>query len=308
MTLLRRASLYLFFMIVTYSPLVHSAIEDDTFLVTVDWLHQRLADPSVVVLDATVEIGRSEEGRLINLSGLPGFEQAHIPGARFADLKDRLSKQPAAFDNVMPEPDHFARELELLGISNDSEIVIYSRQYSVWAARLWWMLKWAGHEKVALLDGGFKAWQDAGFPIATGSSHVSKGHYQLQLNHALIADQQQVHRAIEDQETLLVDATPAAHFAGDFAMYARSGHIPTAINIPTSLVERHDGRFVSSDEVSLLLEQSTDTPIIAYCGGGVAASAIAFNLKRAGFNNVAVYMGSLQEWVIDPNNPMSSDE
>lgn len=207
----------------------------------------------------------------------------------------------------MPEPEHFARELELLGISNDSYIVIYSRQYSVWAARLWWMLKWAGHQKVALLDGGFKAWQAAELPVSSGASEVAKGDYQLKLRHELIADQSQVHSAINDTKTLLVDATPAAHYRGDFAMYARSGHIPTAINIPTSLVERHDGRFVSSDEVSLLLEQSTDTPIIAYCGGGVAASSIAFNLKRAGFKHVSVYMGSLQEWIENPNNPMSSD-
>lgn len=274
-------------------------------IVSADWLNQHLNDPDLVVLDATVYFD-IQPGRINYISGEDIFLQGHIPGAQFANLLGAFSAPSNPLPLTLPSPDQLKHTLQITGISNQSKVVIYSTDNHTWATRLWWMLRWAGHEQVAILDGGFEAWTEQGFPVEQQVKNVSPTQYHLKLNNSMIADQQAVHDAITNDDILLIDALPLAHYEGDFSLYGRPGHIPTAVNVSAAMMVNFKRSFISPNEVELMLDHPTDTPIITYCGGGVSASSVAFNLLRAGFKDVAVYMGSLQEWVLDESNPLTT--
>ena len=207
----------------------------------------------------------------------------------------------------MPSAEDFAKAIGELGIDNKTHVVIYSAENHVWATRVWWMLHWAGHQKISILDGGMKAWKAEGRPVSNEAVKPSKKIFKLSVNPELISDRDEVFKAIADKNTHIVDALPAAHYQGKFSLYSRPGHIPTAINMSTSDLTDETNRFKSFDELDMKQDGNRNERTITYCGGGVAASSAAFTLHRLGFTDVAVYMGSLQEWTLDVKNPMSSD-
>ncbi len=276
-------------------------------LVSAEWLSQNLNQPDLVVLDSTVIVKMDPKVGMTNVSGYSQYQQGHIPGARFADLKGAMSSHDSPLDFVMPTPRQFAKAVGELGIDNNSRVVIYSSDNHVWAARLWWMLRWAGLDQVAILDGGLAAWKAEGKELSTEEPSYSPKKFRLSLRPELIADRKQVFSAISDPKVSIVDALPAASYSGQFSMYARPGHIPTATNMPTSDLVNETGHYKSFDELDMMQEGDRKQRVITYCGGGVAASGAAFTLHRLGFENVAVYMGSLQEWAEDPKNPMSTE-
>jgi thiosulfate/3-mercaptopyruvate sulfurtransferase len=274
-------------------------------LVTAEWLHAHLADDDLVVLDSSVLVLLDENQQMSNVSGYQDFLEAHVPGARFADLLVALSGPEARL--AMPSAEAFAKALGELGIHNQDKIVVYSSAMHVWSARLWWMLKWIGHDRVAILDGGLTAWRDAGYPVASDEVSTTRTQYQPRVRAELVSDQNAVRAAIQSPEIQLVDALPAAHYRGEFSLYGRAGHIPTAVNISaTELTDAH-GRYRRGDELSVFIDLPRDKPVITYCGGGVAAAATAFALRQAGVKDVSVYMGSLQDWLSNPDNPMTTD-
>jgi rhodanese-related sulfurtransferase len=145
-------------------------------LVTAEWLHAHLADDDLVVLDSSVLVLLDENQQMSNVSGYQDFLEAHVPGARFADLLVALSGPEARL--AMPSAEAFAKALGELGIHNQDKIVVYSSAMHVWSARLWWMLKWIGHDRVAILDGGLTAWRDAGYPVASDEVSTTRTQYQ----------------------------------------------------------------------------------------------------------------------------------
>jgi len=284
-----------------------AAQEMDT-LVTADWLSQHLNDPDIVVIDCTVSIEPAEEGGIRTVNGRANFESGHIPGARFADLMGELSDTNSPLEFALPPPEQFVAAMARLGISDDSRVVLYDANYSVWAARVWWMLRWVGFDRAALLDGGLSAWTAAGHPLSTEPVDPSPGRLSLNLRPGLIVDRQEVLAALGDDEVTLVDAMPGAHYRGEVAMYDRPGHIPGALNMPSTLLLDENRRYRPLDELEMLIDADPDARTITYCGGGVAASADAFVLTRLGFTNVAVYAASLAEWAADPENPMETGD
>jgi len=284
-----------------------AANEMDT-LVSAEWLHQHLDEPDLVVLDCTVMVGVDEQGDLRTSSGRANYEAGHIPGAGFADLMGELSDMESPLEFTLPTPEELVAAMSALGISDNSRVVLYSANYPAWAARVWWMLRWIGFERAALLDGGLAAWTAAGYPLSTEPPRRTAGKLSLILRPELIADRDEVFESLEDQDVRLIDSMSEAHFRGEIAMYDRPGHIPGASNIPTTLLMDETGRFRPQDELEMLFDGDANDRTITYCGGGVAASANAFVLHRLGFTNVAVYAGSLDEWAADPANPMELGE
>lgn len=274
----------------------------DDPLVSVDWLKQRLDDPNLVILDATVQIDFDERSQMSISSGRKGYLAGHIPNAGFADLTNDLVDNQRVYPYAIPTPEKFATAMEALGVGDDSLVVLYARDYTAWAARVWWMLRWIGFDNAVVLDGGLTAWKAAGLPITTEAVDRPAASLTIKLRPSLIVERDEVYAAINDPNVLLIDAMPAAHFRGEMQMYARTGHIPTAINVPTVFAE--DGRFLSKD---LLVQSHPFDPMkraITYCGGGISASANAFAMHRLGFSDVGVYMNSLEEWAADERNPM----
>jgi len=273
-------------------------------LVSVKWLMEHLDDTDLVVLDSTVVTSMSDNGNFSNVSGRADYDAGHIPSAVFADLKGNLSDPESAFEFAMPSPEQFAEAIGALGVGSDSRVVIYSAKNEVWAARMWWMLRWAGFDQVALLDGGLKAWTDAGGTLSTENSKIVAKKFVFNLREGVIADRDEVFSAISNDQVTIADALPEAHYTGKFSLYSRPGHIQSAVNMPSSNYSE-SGFYVSNDELDLLFEGDRSKRVITYCGGGIAASSLAFNLVRGGYNDVAIYAGSLEEWAINPENPMS---
>jgi thiosulfate/3-mercaptopyruvate sulfurtransferase len=273
-------------------------------LVSAAWLREHLDDPDVVVIDTTVLIESDGSGNMLSVSGRENYEAGHIPGAVFGDLLGDLSDPDSEFNFAVPPPEQFAAAMGALGVGDDSRVVLYDSYNMVWAARVWWMLRWIGFDNAALLDGGLNAWTAGGGEISTGAVSPTAKTLTVELRPELIADQDEVRAGVGDESVVLIDALPEPHYRGEWAMYARPGHIPGAINVPTTALFDESGRFRSHDELDALFENGRNTRAITYCGGGIAASADAFVMTRLGFTNVAVYDASLEEWAANPDNPM----
>jgi thiosulfate/3-mercaptopyruvate sulfurtransferase len=140
--------------------------------------------------------------------------------------------------------------------------------------------------------------------LTDAETPVTPASYTPNVQPQLISNKADVYRAISDDRTHLLDALPAGHYAGEFTLYSRPGHIPSARNVPTTELSGANGRLRPADELQLLIDVPADQAVITYCGGGVAASGLAFAAHRAGIKNVSVYMNSLQEWSADAENPM----
>jgi len=286
---------------------VEPAAEPMDSLVTVDWLSQHIGDPDLVVLDSTVLVVPDGNGSFQSESGRENYEAGHIPTAAFADLMIELSDWENPIEFTAPTPEDFVAAISALGVGDDTRVVIYDSYNSTWAARVWWMLRWVGFDNAAILDGGLAAWTAAGHPLSTEPANRQSGSLTLTLRPELMVDRDEVFASIDNDDVTLIDALPAPQYRGDMAMYARPGHIAGAINVPvTSLTD--EGLYRSKEELQDLFSSDRDTRTITYCGGGIAAASDAFILIRLGFEDVAIYDASLQEWAADPDNPMEISE
>lgn len=274
-------------------------------LVTAEWLSRHLHDPDLVVLDCTVKIEMTETGGMRAVNGRASYDAGHIPGAGFADLLVDLSDTDKPISFAVPAPEKFCEAMGRLGVGDDSRVVLYDSSNSVWAARVWWMLRWVGFDNAALLDGGLRAWTEKDLALSSDPASRPARKLTAAVRPELIADRDEVLAAIDDDDVHLIDSLPEASYQGRMSMYARAGHIKSALNIPVmDLIDDRSGRFKSMGELAALHPEDRSDRYVNYCGGGIAASGSAFVMVRLGFRNVAVYTASLQEWAADPANPM----
>ena len=277
-------------------------------LVTVEWLGRHLDDPDLVVLDCTVNVVMDESGGMKSVSGRADYEKGHIPGAAFADLMVDLSDTGSPLKTALPTPEQFCAAIGALGVGDDTRVVLYDGTYSVWAARVWWMLRWVGFDQAAILDGGSRAWTAAEQPLATEPPDYPTRKLTPHVRPALIADRDEVFAAIDDETVFLIDAMPEFHFQGKMALYDRPGHIPSATNISAMALLGESGQFLPQEKLAKMFDIDLKARAITYCGSGIAASSTAFIMHRLGFADVAVYIASLQEWTADPENPLVVEE
>lgn len=275
-------------------------------LVSAEWLAQHINDPDLVVLDCTVVTmpDANDPRGLSNVSGRPDYELGHIPNAGFADLKTDLCKRngPIEFDLLSPE--EFCAAMAELGVGDDSRVVLYDTNYTGWAARVWWMLRWVGFDHAAILDGGLSAWTSTGNALSLEPVKRAAKTLTSKPRPEVIAYHDEVLAGVDDASVVLIDTLPEPYYRGEMSIYPRPGHIPGAVNIDgLSLLDKH-GQLLSQQALATMHGFDNNARIITYCGGGIVASTDAFVLTRLGYNNVAVYMASLEEWTADPANPM----
>jgi thiosulfate/3-mercaptopyruvate sulfurtransferase len=274
-------------------------------LVTTEWLSQHLDDPDLVVLDCTVRVESDEGGGFRVSSGREGYDAGHIPSAGFADLLGNLSDAESSLRFAVPTPEQFSAAMGELGVGDDSRVVLYDSSGSGWAARVWWMLRWIGFDRAAVLDGGLEAWIAEGRPLSTEPVARPAKQLTVALRPKLIADRKEVLAALDDSAVRLIDALPEASYQGEMPLYGRPGHIPGATNIPASALLDDSGHYLPLGELEAMHAGDRNARVITYCGGGISASSNAFIMTRLGFTNVAVYTASLQEWAADPENPLA---
>ena len=276
-------------------------------LVSTRWLSEHLDDADLVVLDCSVLVEQDENGGMRSVSARSAYEKGHIPGAGFADLTGDLSDRNSPYEFALPTAEKFSAVMGSLGVGDDSRVVLYDRFGSVWAARVWWMLRWIGFDRAALLDGGLGAWTTEGRPLSNQATEQPVRQLTPSPRPELIADRDEVFESISNDNIRLIDAMPASHYRGEMVLYAWPGHIPGATNTPAFSLLDESGHYLPDDELARLFHGDRDVRTITYCGGGISASSDAFTLTRLGYNKVAVYVSSLQEWSTDLNNPMEVD-
>jgi len=276
-------------------------------LVSTDWLSRHLDDPDLVALDCMVLTDEGPDG-ITNRSGYEDYRRGHIPSAGFADLKGDLCDQSNPIEFSLPSPEAFCAAMGKLGVGDGSRVVLYDALLSAWAARVWWMLRWVGFDQAAILDGGLNAWRAEGRPVSTDPATHPERHLTPRPRPELIADRDEVFTAIDDGDVQLIDTLPSEIYRGEMSMYARPGHIPTAINISGTELVDESGHYRPLPELDAMHKGDRTKRAITYCGGGILASSNAFVMTRLGFENVAVYTASLQEWAPDQRNPMTVDQ
>ncbi|WBU37973.1 sulfurtransferase [Homoserinibacter sp. YIM 151385] len=277
-------------------------------LVSTQWLADHLGARGLLVLDATVQVSPDAEGRPSLASGAEAHVvDGHLPGAVFADLLGGLSDAASPLRFTRPAPEALALALGALGVHEESAVVVYDDAHGQWAARLWWLLRSAGHERAAVLDGGLERWRREQRPLETGHVEPSPAVLATAPRPELWARREEVEAvSAGDAPGSLVCAAPAAEYRGERAAAARPGHIPGSVSIPlAALRDRESGRLhVGEARDAVLAPARTGGRIIAYCTSGVAACAAALALVAAGEEAVSVYDGSLEEWAAVPGAPL----
>ena len=268
-------------------------------LITADALAGRIDD--VVVLDVQWTLG-----------GPPGsvdFERAHIPGARFLDLETALAAPPGVGGrHPLPEPDVLQRALRACGVDDDSAVVVYDGRTSMGAARAWWVLRWAGLRSVRVLDGGLAAWLAAGHDVKAGTESVP-GEGSVVVRPGSLPALDAADAAALAATGVLLDARAPERFRGEVEpIDPVAGHIPGAVNAPTTLTLRADGRFRPGAELAAWfasLGARPGTQVGTTCGSGVTAAHLSLALHEAGIDSV-LYPGSWSEWITDASRPVAT--
>lgn len=278
-------------------------------LVDVVWLQAHLDDPDLRILDCTVAFELGDGGRLTFISGRADYDNAHIPRSGFADILNDLSNTDSPYQFTLPSADSFAASMGALGIGEGTRVVLYDTTYTMWATRVWWLLRAFGFENAAVLDGGFTAWQAAGGPTTDVYVEVEPTRFTAEVRDGWFVDTEGVQGAIADPtSSCIIDALMLEMYTGAQTPYSRPGHIPGAINVPAvAVVDPETRLFISEEKLREHFAPALSDPkqaVITYCGGGIAATADGFLLRRLGKSNVAVYDGSMAQWSADPSLPL----
>lgn len=283
-------------------------------LLTPTALAERLPDPTLRVFDCTTFLHpvpgsarmRIETGRERYL------RDGHVPGAALIDLQQDLSEPDDALRFTLPAPAALVERLRALGIDDTTDVVLYSAGDAWWATRVWWMLRSIGFDRAALLDGGLRRWLAEGRPVAHEPTRHPPGGTLTARPRELFCGRDDVLAALEQGSAVVVNCLRADLHAGTAPYhYGRPGHITGSVNLPAADLFDADGCYRAPDALRALFAARgivPGRPLIAYCGGGIAATGDAFALTALlGHGEVRVYDNSLQEWAADPRLPMSTD-
>ncbi|MCK9895452.1 sulfurtransferase [Frankia sp. AgB32] len=281
-------------------------------LVGVDWLHQRLGEPGLRVLDTTAWLRLGDDRTVRFDSGREAWAAGHIPTASFVDLIDELSAPNSPLPFTVPAADRFAAAMSRLGVGPGTHVVAYDAESGMWATRLWWLLRLFGFDAVSVLDGGLTAWRAADLPVTTDPPvppAAPAPPFVAAPRPELLATTAQVRQRLAEPAGWLVSALPEEiHRGGGPQTAARPGHIPGARSVPASdLVDPSTGRLRPTEQLRARFAAagvSTEAPVVTYCGGGIAATLDAFALNLLGRHDVAVYDGSVIEWAAHPELPL----
>jgi thiosulfate/3-mercaptopyruvate sulfurtransferase len=276
------------------------------FLVSTDWLAERLRDPHVVTVDASYFLPTQKRDAHAEYRG------AHIPGAVFFDI-EAVSDHSTDLPHMLPGPTQFGEVVGGLGIGDGDAVIVYDSTGLFSAPRVWWTFRVFGAQSVYILDGGLPKWKAEGRPIETGDTKRAPKTFTAKMNVGAVALLDDVRMALTDDSTQIVDARSAERFAGrapEPRPGLRSGHIPRSFNVPYErLLE--NGRLISRERVAEAFTRAgvdLDKPIITSCGSGVTAAILTFALESLGKEPKGLYDGSWAEWGSRPDSPIESDK
>ena len=268
------------------------------------------AAPGLRIFDCTTFLRPRPEGGFSIETGHRLYqERGHIPGAALLDLLADLSDSASRLRFTAPGSEALTRAFAAKGIGDDSEVVLYCDGDIWWATRVWWLLWSIGFDRAAVLDGGLKKWMAEGRPLETTPRSWPAANLTPRPRAGAFIDKEGVLAALADDGAVVINCLrPEQHDGTSPVHYGRPGHIAGSVNVPAAALFNPDNTFKSADELAALFEARQAGPgkrVVAYCGGGIAATGDAFALTALlGRSDVTVYDNSLQEWAADPKLPM----
>jgi len=277
-----------------------------TTLINVDELAANLDNPRFIIFDCRHELTNPDYGGA-------EYAKSHLPQAHFASVDRDLSARPTGSNgrHPLPDPDRFAAWLGSKGVTAGTQVIGYDNAAGVYASRLWWMLRWLGHDAVAVLDGGWQAWLQAGKPTTQDVPQARPAKFVAQRRDVYV-DAAYVLANLESDNMLVVDARSNDRFHGqNETIDPVAGHIPGAVNRLFRNNVDDKGRFRSSDELlrefRALIGKTPVQNVVHQCGSGVSACHNLLAMEVAGMSGSRLYPGSWSEWVADPRRPVATD-
>ena len=269
-------------------------MSDSKLIVSYEWLSQHLDDPNIVIADCRFSLANPEQGYQEYLAG-------HIPGANYLDLNQHLSSPVAKHGgrHPLPSPADLADKLASIGVNFQKTLVVcYDDSRFAFASRLWWLLRYLGHDRVAILDGGFSGWLRAGYPVTDQVPTPQPGNFAPQVQSNWVVDIDAVKARKDLPSVVLVDSREGDRYRGEREpIDPIAGHIPGAVNYPWQDVTNPQGYLQPFNEQRQRwqdVEQAEE--VLVYCGSGVTACVNLFSLEIAGIHTGKLYAGSWSDW------------
>lgn len=279
-----------------------------TTLVSAEQLAQHLNDPEWVVFDCRFTLTDPDSGYRTYLTG-------HIPGARYAHLNNDLSSEVTATSGRHPLPDAavLAKKLGLWGVGSNTQVVVYDDSFGAMAGRMWWLLRWLGHDAVALLDGGIQRWMKQKHPLTAELPVIAPANFEAHPIGEMWVDAECIEKALSSNECLVIDARSEERFSGEREPLDKvAGHIPGSVNYPFEDNLDLDSTFMSAEELrEAYLELLDGVPperVVHMCGSGVTACHSLIAMEHAGLKGARLYPGSWSDWITDPSRPVETGE
>ena len=277
-----------------------------TTLIDTSTLAEHLIDQSFAIIDCRYDLKDEAWGQR-------RYAERHIPGAVYASLDADLSGEKTGSNGRHPQPDPatLARVFGRLGIDSSVQVVAYDQDTGMYASRLWWLLRWLGHDAVAVLDGGFAKWEAEHRPLRSGVETRAAREFVAERRSDRIVGADEVARTIAAGDRLLVDARAPERYRGDSEPLDKvAGHIPGAVNHFFKWNLTDEGTFRSPEEIRDRVRASignvSPDQLICYCGSGVTACHNLLALEHAGLGGSRLYVGSWSEWSSDPTRPIET--
>ncbi len=274
-------------------------------LIQAEQLAGRLEERVMRVFDCRFDLARPE-------AGYEAYVAGHIPGAAYADLNRDLSapQTPDSGRHPLPTPATFAERLRAFGVSRDSVVVAYDAGNGMYASRLWWMLRWLGHDAVFVLDGGLRRWVALDLPVDELVPKRSPGNFSASPRPDMQVDAAGVLARLAGPSSRLLDARAPERYRGEVEpIDAVAGHVPGAVNHPFTTSVDVDDRLLPTDRLRAAFASRLDgvpaDRAIAMCGSGVTACHLLLAMEHAGFPGAQLYAGSWSEWSRDPSRPVA---
>ena len=262
-------------------------------VISTDELAACLDDADLRIYDCTVRLHYFESGPDAPykvVSGRADFEAGHIPGSGFLDVKDDLADPAAVTHFMLPSPERFAAAVGAQGLGDGTRVVLYSRGTSMWATRVWWMLRAFGFD-AAVLDGGFDKWSAEDRPVSTEPAAYAAATFTAKPRPDLFVDKDAIRAAIGDASTVTVNALLPELYRGESTRYGRPGRVPGSVSVPyAALLDGETKTFADLETAQARLHEAgvtADKKVLAYCGGGIAATLDAFMMHRLGYGDIA---------------------
>ena len=285
-------------------------------LITTSQLAAALRQPDLRIYDCTTYLEPTPPGSEDPYIAVPGqrtFEEAHVPGADFLDLQGEFSDPATRLRFMMPSVAHLEAAFARHGIGEGARVVLYSIGSMMWSTRFWWMLKSLGFDGAAVLDGGFDKWKAEG---RTTESGTAKGYppavFKAMPRAGMFVGKDDVKNAIGQSDTVTVNALgPQFHKGLEPSRYGRPGRVPGSVNVSAAtLVDAQAKSFTTLADAEAKFKTqgiAKDKRVVCYCGGGISATVDLFMLHQLGYDNLALYDGSMGEWAKDTSLPIETD-